>query len=371
DIGGRYSVLSYFGIVPAAIMGIDITQMLGRAQRMEQECVPLVPVEENPGVILGATIGTLARLGRNKLTFVCSPAIGSLGLWMEQLLAESTGKHGMGIVPVAAEPLGDPSDYGDDRLFAYFRLAGEVDEEQERRMQALETARQPYVRITLHDAFDLGQEFFRWEMATATAGSILTINPFDEPNVQESKDNTTRLLREYTSTHRLPQPKPALKGDGVALSSNRDLGADSLAQALQRYLAEVKPGDYVALMAYIEPTPANEQALQAIRRPICDRLKVATTLGFGPRFLHSTGQLHKGGPNIGVFIQFIATDGLDLPIPGQPYSFQTLIDAQALGDLLALEKHGARVIRLNLGTDVAGGLQTVQKAINEAVGIGQ
>lgn len=367
DIGGRYSALSYFGMVPGAIMGVDIQSMLSHAQRMEQNCVPVVPIEENPGVVLGATLGALAKAGRNKVTFICSPAIGSLGLWMEQLIAESTGKHGAGIVPVAAEAAGSPDDYGPDRLFAYFRLSGQIDEEQERRMQALEAARQPQVRITLHDPIDLGQEFFRWEMATATAGSVLGINPFDEPNVQESKDNTNRLLKEYRSSQTLPQPRPRLQADGVALSSNRDLQGSDLAGALRSFLAETKAGDYVALMAYIEPTDANEQALQRIRGVIRDRLKVATTLGFGPRFLHSTGQLHKGGPNIGVFMQFTGVDGEDLEIPGEPYSFQTLLDAQALGDLLSLEQHGCRVIRLNLGHAIAAGLQTVHAAIEQAL----
>jgi transaldolase/glucose-6-phosphate isomerase len=371
DIGGRYSALSYFGMVPGAIMGVDITALLSRAQRMEQCCVPVVPVEQNPGVLLGAAIGVLATAGRNKLTFVCSPPIGSFGLWLEQLIAESTGKEGTGVVPIATEPLGDPGDYGDDRLFVYVRLAGKEDAEQERRMAALETAKQPLLRITLQDPLDLGQEFFRWEMATATAAAILGINPFDEPNVQESKDNTKRLLREYESTQRLPQPRASVESDGIALSSRRALGGDGLVGGLRGFLSEVRPGDYVALMAYIEPTEENEQKLAQMRAAIETRLRVATTLGFGPRFLHSTGQLHKGGPNLGVYIQLTGVDGEDLAIPGDSYSFQILIDAQALGDLLSLENHGRRVIRLNLGTNVPAGLDAVRQAVTEALGIGQ
>ena len=370
DIGGRYSALSYFGMVPAAIMGIDVATLLGRAQRMEQCCVPAVSIDQSPGLRLGAVIGTLAKAGRNKLTFICSPAIGSLGLWLEQLIAESTGKHGTGIVPVAGEPLGEPDAYGDDRLFIYVRLAGQIDAEQERRMAALEAGGQPQVHITLSDPLDLGQEFFRWEMATATAGSLLAINPFDEPNVQESKDNTTRLLREFASSGRLTKPEARVHSDGVSLITSHNLQTNGsrggLARALRNFFAEVRPGDYVALMAYLEPSDEHEQEIEPVRLQVRDQLKVATTLGFGPRFLHSTGQLHKGGPNIGVFIQITGVDGSDLAVPGRPYSFQTLIDAQALGDLLALEQHGARVIRLETGDDVISGLHTIRAAVTEA-----
>ncbi len=315
DIGGRYSALSYFGMVPAAIMGADAAGLLDRAQRMEQCCVPVVPLEENAGAVLGAAMGALAQAGRNKVTFVCSPAIGSLGLWLEQLLAESTGKEGTGLIPIAAEPLGNPDVYGDDRLFVYLRLRQHADPDQDRWIEALEDGKQPQVRITLNDPLDLGQEFFRWEMATATAGSILRINPFDEPNVQESKDNTVRLLNEFDLYHKLPQPKPTVSGNGVAVVCDRDLGARSngagLTSALRSFLGEVRPGDYVALMAYIDPVDANEQVLQKLRSQIRDRLRVATTVGFGPRFLHSTGQLHKGGPDTGVFVQITGIDGSD------------------------------------------------------------
>jgi len=371
DIGGRYSALSYFGIVPAALMGIDIGVVLSRAQRMEQSCVPVVPIERNPGVRLGATLAALAKTGRDKVTFVCSPEIGSLGLWLEQLLAESTGKAGTGLIPVASEPLGAPDDYGSDRLFVYMRLTDRPDESQDRGLDALDAVREPQVRISLDDPLDLGQEFFRWEMATATAGSILKINPFDEPNVQESKDNTVSLLKNFELFRTLPQPKPNLHSHGVSLSSNRTVPisgiGDGLAEALHGYFAEVRPGDYVALMAYIAPTEEHLRIFQRMRFKIRNVLKVPTTLGFGPRFLHSTGQLHKGGPDSGVFIQVTGIDGPDLEIPGESYGFQTLIDAQALGDLRSLEQHGRRVIRLDLRDDVASGLATVEAAIAEAL----
>ena len=372
DIGGRYSALSFFGMVPAAVMGIDIVALLNRARRMEQCCVPVVPIEQNVGVVLGAAMGTLAQSGRNKVTFICSPKIGSLGLWLEQLLAESTGKEGTGLIPIAGEPLGALDVYGDDRLFVYLRLSQHADPDQDRQIEALAAAKQPQVRISINDPLDLGQEFFRWEMATSTAGSVLKINPFDEPNVQESKDNTVRLLNEFDLYHKLPQPKPTVAGRGVSLISDRDLGAagngDGLTANLKSFFAEVRPGDYVAFMAYIDPSDANAESLQRLRVTVRDRLRVATTTGFGPRFLHSTGQLHKGGPNTGVFIQITGVDGSDQPVPGRSYTFQTLIDAQALGDLQALQKHQRRVVRLDLGRDVATGLPVLQSAIREALG---
>ena len=371
DIGGRYSALSYFGIVPAALMGIDITALLGRAQRMEQTCAPVVPTGQNPGVRLGAALGALAKAGRDKVTFVCSPAVESLGLWMEQLLAESTGKSGTGLIPVAAEPLGSPNDYAQDRLFVYFRLSGGSEESQDLAIDSLDATRAPQVRIELSDPLDLGQEFFRWEMATATAGSILKINPFDEPNVQESKDNTVALLKNYALFRSLPQPKPQAASHGIHLSSNQALPVvspgDGLVGALHSYFGELRPGDYVALMAYIAPTEEHARAFQRMRFKIRNRLKVATTFGFGPRFLHSTGQLHKGGPDTGVFIQVTGIDGPDIEIPGESYGFQTLIDAQALGDLRSLEQHGRRVIRLDLRDDVASGLAMLESVIAEAL----
>ena len=371
DIGGRYSALSYFGVVPAAIMGVDVATLLSRAQRMEQSCVPVVPADRNPGLRLGTMLGALAKAGRDKITFVCSPEIGTLGLWLEQLLAESTGKSGTGLIPVAGEPLGAPDDYGRDRLFVYLRSAQHPDAAQDLALDALDATRVPHLRITLEDPLDLGQEFFRWEMATATAGAVLKINPFDEPNVQESKDNTVGLLNNFELYRALPQPKPSLISHGVSLSSNRSLPisttGDGLAGALHSYFGEVRPGDYVALMAYIAPTDANERLFQRIRFKIRNVHKVATTFGFGPRFLHSTGQLHKGGPDSGVFLQITGIDGPDLEIPGESYGFQTLIDAQALGDLRSLEQHGRRVIRMDLGKDVLSGLSIVEAAIAEAL----
>ncbi len=370
DIGGRYSALSYFGLVPAAVMGMDVAALLDRAQRMEQACVPVVPTEENAAAVLGAVMGSLAKAGRNKVTFVCSPKIGSLGLWLEQLLAESTGKEGTGLIPVASEPLGDPEDYGDDRLFVYVRLAQHADPEQDRKIEALEAAKQPQVRISLQDPIELGQEFFRWEMATATAGSILRINPFDEPNVQESKDNTVRLLQEFEMSRRLRQPRPVVSSYGVSVVTAEGLGTncENLRDALRAFLQEVRPGDYLALMMYAAPSERYEKLLQQMRLQVRDHLQVATTVGFGPRFLHSTGQLHKGGPNTGVFIKITGVDGADVQVPGKPYTFQTLIDAQSLGDLQALQQHQRRAVRLDLGKDIETGLAIVDSAVAEAFG---
>lgn len=351
DIGGRYSVLSYFGLVPAALAGIDVARLVDRALAMAEDCRR--PGEDNPGLRFGATIGALATRGRDKLTIVTGPQLASFGDWAEQLIAESTGKHGRGIVPIAGEAVGAAAVYGDDRLFVQLALPGDA---------SLATE-QPLVRFDLADPYDLGGEFLRWEFATAVAGKVLDINPFDQPNVQESKDNTNRLLGEFARAGRLPEPEPVAAGEGLALSAPGDGagGAGSVAEALRGFLAGVRPGDYLALQGYFAATPEHEAALQRLRLALRDRLRVATTLGYGPRFLHSTGQLHKGGANNGVFIQFVApgADGGDLPIPGQTYGFGTLKAAQALGDLQSLATHGRRAIRIDLGGDIAGGLRKV------------
>jgi glucose-6-phosphate isomerase len=371
DIGEPYSALSYFGIIPAALMGIDITELLRRARRLAESCTPEVPLEQNPGAVLGAVMGALALTERNKVTFVCSPQIEPLGLWLEQLIAESTGKEGTGAIPITDEPLGHPQDYGGDRLFVCLRLAGHADPEQDRRMAALQAARHPQVHISLSDPLDLGQEFFRWELAIATAGSILNINPFDEPNVRESQDNTVRLLREFESHGTLPRPEPSVSSRGVSLMNGHSAGAcegtDGLLRKLREFIRQVQPGDYVALLAYLDTTEANADQMRRIRLLIRDRLRVATTAGFGPRCLHSTGQLHKGGPNSGVYIQITSSDCVDEPVPGRSYSFKTLIDAQALGDLQALQQHRRRVIRLDVGRDVAAGFTALESALREAL----
>jgi transaldolase/glucose-6-phosphate isomerase len=373
EIGGRYSALSNFGIVPAAIMGVNVEHLLYRAERMRHSCDSCVPPEDNPGVMLGVAMGELAKQGRDKITFITSPAIGALGAWMEQLIAESTGKEGKGIVPIDDEPLGAPEVYGADRFFAYIRYSGGADAAQDAKVAALEKAGHPVVRIELTDLINLGEEFFLWEIATAVAGSLLGINAFDQPNVQESKDYTKNFLDEYKKNGRLPEEEPVLTADGVKIygdAANREAlkGASTLGAALKAHLARVKAGDYVALNAYVERTDVSHQALQGMRLRVRDRKTVATTLGYGPRFLHSTGQLHKGGPNSGVFIQITSDDAQDLPIPGEPYTFGVLKAAQALGDFVCLGKRNRRAIRVHLGADVNAGLKKLQAAMEKVLG---
>ena len=372
DIGGRYSALSNFGLVPAAIMGVNVEHLLYRAERMRQRCDSSVPPEDNPGVRLGVVMGELAKQGRDKITFVTSPAVWDLGAWIEQLIAESTGKEGKGIVPVDDEPLGPPEAYGQDRLFAYIRYTGGVDAAQDAKVAALEKAGHPVVRIELADLIDLGEEFFLWEMATAVAGSMLGINAFDQPNVQESKDYTKSFLDGYKKAGRLPEEEPILTADGIKVygdAANRQAlkGADTLEDALKAHFARVQAGDYFAVNAFVERTDASRQALQAIRLRVRDKKKVATTLGYGPRFLHSTGQLHKGGPNTGVFLQITSDDAEDLPIPGEPYTFGVLKAAQALGDFLSLSKRNRRALRVHLGKDVVAGLKKLQAAVEKVL----
>ena len=291
---------------------------------MAEACAACVPALENPAAWLGAILGEGALAGRNKATFLLSAGIASFGLWAEQLIAESTGKEGKGILPVADEPLGDPEVYGDDRVFVAMSLAGEADSQADARLAALEQAGHPVVHLRLDDRYDLGQEFFRWEFATAVAGAVLRINPFDQPNVAESKANTKAVL-----AGRDP-PSPAAS-----------------AAELERFLAGIRPGDYLAIMAYLPPTAENDRRLAAIRLRLRDRLRVATTLGYGPRFLHSTGQLHKGGPPTGHFLQIAEPSPEDLAIPGQPFGFRELEAAQAEGDLRALRSRGRPAIRID------------------------
>lgn len=335
DIGGRYSALSYFGMVPAAVMGLSVTRLLAGAQAMGLACRTEDPAR-NPGLFLGAVLGTAATNGRDKCTIVCSPRVATLGAWLEQLLAESTGKEGKGIVPVEGEPLGAPDRYGQDRLFIHVRVEGDQDSEQELAVEALRAAGHPVLVLEMADTYDIGGEFFCWEVATATAGAILGINPFDQPNVQESKDNTRAALERYRQT-----------GDfGIDLSAEPMQGAEEL-------LNTIKPGDYFAILAYTEPTPEVDEALRRIRVAIRDRFGVATTAGYGPRYLHSTGQLHKGGPNTGVYLMLTDQRGEDIPIPGEDYGFKTLVQAQWAGDLKSLRDHGRRVAMVPMSDDRA------------------
>ncbi len=362
DIGGRYSALSFFGLLPAALMGVDVEELLARALRMVHACVSCVDVENNPGLQLGTALGEIGRQGRNKVTFLVPESISTLGMWLEQLLAESTGKEGQGLLPVAGEQIGDPQVYGEDRFFAYFRLNGKEDEELDKGVEALKEAGHPVVTIQMDDRLDLGQEFFRWEIATATAGAILGINAFNQPNVQESKDNTNRLLKTVREEGELPREEPLLKETPLSLYA-QEKKASTIADSIAEFLDQAKAGDYIALMAYMAESADDERALQEIRMQLRDSLHIASTLGYGPRFLHSTGQYHKGGPNNGLFLQLTVDEPKDAQIPEQPYTFGMLQRAQSLGDLEALHKHGRRAIRIHLGTDANKGLEALKKSV--------
>jgi transaldolase / glucose-6-phosphate isomerase len=370
DIGGRYSALSYFGMVPAALMGIDLKKLLDRAKEMAQACAAVMPAAANPAVQLGTFIGECARAGRDKLTLVTDEKIVSLGLWIEQLIAESTGKEGKGILPVAGEPLGGPAVYGEDRVFISVSI-GASSQGMKSKLDALTAAGHPAAYRQLTDLYDLGAEFFLWEFATACAGWRLGINPFDQPNVQESKDATKELLSTFVNQGSLPEQTPLVAENGLTIfaegHTREALPATSVSDALRAHLATVKQGDYIALLNYIEETPAIEARLQEIRTLLRDTTKCATTTGYGPRFLHSTGQMHKGGPDTGVFFQITAKDAHDFPVPEEPYSFSILKQAQALGDFRSLVAHGRRALRVDLGADVLVGLQRLHELIAAAL----
>jgi transaldolase/glucose-6-phosphate isomerase len=365
DIGGRYSALSYFGMAPAALMGLDVRRLLRQAQRMAEACGTRTAIDQNPAAMLGAVMAECALAGRDKLTIVTDQKLAALGLWVEQLIAESTGKEGKGIIPVVLEPRGTVSDYGRDRVFVSISV-GPLDEETASRLTAIEAAGHPVVYRNPSEVYDLGAEFFLWEMATAFAGWRLGINAFDQPNVQESKDATKALLEKYQREGKLEE-QVALASDGqLTVYGDSEVGASapSVGEALRAHCAKIKPGDYVALLAYIEETPETEAALQKIRASIRQATQCANTMGYGPRFLHSTGQLHKGGPDSGVFIQITAPDKVDFPVPEASYTFTILKDAQALGDFQSLLKHGRRAIRVDLGDDVIAGLAKLQVLID-------
>jgi transaldolase/glucose-6-phosphate isomerase len=376
SIGGRYSALSDFGMVPAAIMGLDTQKFLDRAEEMAHACKSCVPVDDNPGVILGLILGTLATNGRDKVTIITSPGISDLGAWLEQLIAESTGKEGHGIIPVDREQLGPPEVYGEDRVFAYLRLESTPDRAQDEKVATLEQAGHPVVRIAVGDIYDLGQEFFRWEIATAVAGSIIGINAFNQPDVEASKIATRNLTSEYERTGSLPAEKPIFEEGGIKLFTD-DKNAAALAQAagsdkslvgyLRSHLNRLKTGDYFALLAYVRMFAEHQQLLQQMRHAVRDRKHVATCLGFGPRFLHSTGQAYKGGPNSGVFLQVTCDDASDLPVPGQKYTFGTVKAAQARGDFQVLAERNRRALRVHLGTDVKADLAKLNSALSRVL----
>jgi len=351
SIGGRYSALSDFGMAPAAIMGLDVARFLALATEMADRCGPAVRVADNPGALLGILLGVLARRGHDKVTLVTSPGIGALGVWLEQLLAESTGKVGKGLIPVDGEPLGAPAVYGDDRHFVYVRLDSAADPAQDEAMAALERAGQPVVRLRVPDPYHLGAEFFRWEVATAVAGAIIGVNPFDQPDVEASKVATRALTDHYENAGALPPDSPLGVSD------------PAFAATLKAHLESIKPGDYAAFLAYVPMNETHEAELSAIRLAVRDRLRVATCVAFGPRYLHSTGQAYKGGPNSGVFVQITCDDADDLPVPGRRYSFGVVKNAQALGDFQVLRERGRRALRVHLGTDVKNGLARLRQAI--------
>lgn len=373
DIGGRYSALSYFGMAPAALMGLDVEKLLRGAEAMGEVCRTRTVTNDNPAAMLGAVMAECALAGRDKLTIIPDQKLSALGLWVEQLIAESTGKEGKGIIPVVGEPLGPPAAYGADRIFVSISV-GPVEPETELKLKALEAAGHPVVYRSLGDVYELGAEFFLWEMATAFAGWRLGINPFDQPNVQESKDATKALLETYARAGKLPEQSPLASDDQLTVYTGEGdgevggAGSNSVREALRAHCAEVKPGDYVALLAYLEETPETEAALQKIRMILRDATRCATTTGYGPRFLHSTGQLHKGGPDSGVFIQITAPDKTDFPVPGDAFTFSILKDAQALGDFQSLLKHGRRAIRVDLGDDVLVGLVKLRELIEGILG---
>ncbi|MGH9434796.1 MAG: bifunctional transaldolase/phosoglucose isomerase [Terriglobia bacterium] len=374
-IGGRYSALSDFGMVPASVMGLDVPKLLDNAEVMATSCSSCVPIDKNPGVTLGHVLGTLARHGRDKVTIVTSPGIREFGAWLEQLLAESTGKQGRGLIPVDGERLGDPGVYGSDRVFVYLRLEPAPDPAQDSALDRLEKAGQPIIRISLEDKYDLGREFFRWEVATAVAGAIIGINAFNQPDVEASKVATRKLTAEYEKAGKLPAETPIAEDQGLKLfadSANakaltKGSAGKTLAGILRAHLGRLQAGDYFAVLGYIEMNQAHENALQSLRHAVRDAKHVATCLGFGPRFLHSTGQAYKGGPNTGVFLQITCDDAVDLPVPGHKFTFGVVKSAQARGDLQVLAARKRRLLRVHLGTDVRAGLATLATAVTQAL----
>jgi transaldolase/glucose-6-phosphate isomerase len=372
-IGGRYSALSDFGLVPHAAMGLDTEKLLQRAKVMVDAAKK--PVTENPAVRLGLVLATAAaRLGRDKVTLVCSPSLYDLGAWLEQLLAESTGKLGKGLVPVDREPAAQVADYGKDRVFAYIAYSKDDDAEQSARVDALERSGQPVVRISVDDLHDIGQVFVQWEIATAVAGSVLGINAFDQPDVEASKVVTRQLTAAFEETGSLPAEQPIADQDGMKLFTDTENakalqqnGGKSIGDLIRAHLDRIKNGDYFGLLAYIPMFPHYEAKLQEIRRHILESKQAATVLGFGPRFLHSTGQAYKGGPNSGVFVQITCDEAHDLPIPGQKYTFGIVKAAQARGDFEVLAQRHRRALRVHLGKDVGKGLDKLANLISAAL----
>ncbi len=371
EIGGRFSVLSVFGMIPASAMGIDVEDFLNRTSEMVSACKNDNPIE-NAGAVLGTILGVCQTSGRDKLTIFTSPEIHDVGAWLEQLIAESTGKDDIAIVPVDREMIQPPEKYGNDRIFAYLKLEGESNAENEAKIAALEKSGQPVVRITLSDKMNLGQEFFRWEFATAIAGAIMNINPFNQPDVEAAKIEAKKLTEEYEKTGELPDEKPFFEEGGVKLFTDVKnanelselVGAESLANYFKAHFSRIKKDDYFALLAYVEMNGDTENLLQKIRHSVLEDKKVATCLGFGPRFLHSTGQAYKGGANNGVVLQITSDDVEDLPVPDQKYTFGVVKAAQARGDFQVLLDRERRALRVHLVADAKSGLEKILSLIS-------
>ena len=372
-IGGRFSALSNFGVVVAAVAGLDTAKLLAEAAKGVASAKQAPSA--NPAVQLGLALGSAANAGRDKITIFTSPEIHDLGAWLEQLIAESTGKLGKGITPVDREAITAPEVYGNDRIFTYVRLTGTADVSQDAKVAALEAAGHPVVHIEISDLYEIFGQFFTWEVATAVAGSVMGINPFNQPDVESAKIETRALTSAYEQTGKLPERKPILNDAGIELYATDAYAATlkaaapsaTLAGLLRAHFSQIHPGDYFAALAFLPMFPEHEAAIQLFRHKVRDAKRVATCLGFGPRFLHSTGQDYKGGPNTGVFLQITADHAFDVEIPGQKLSFGVVIDAQAGGDLAVLESRGRRALRVHLGSDIAAGLKTLSKAIDQAL----
>jgi transaldolase/glucose-6-phosphate isomerase len=372
SIGGRYSALSNFGMVPAAAMGLNLGKFLKSTEGMVKKCGAGSQADANPGVILGAILGVAANHGRDKVTIIASPGIHDLGAWLEQLLAESTGKIGKGIIPVDREALGKPAVYGNDRVFAYLRLATKPNKAQDAAVAALQKAGQPVVHITLPNIYTMGQEFFRWEIATAVAGSIIGIDAFNQPDVEASKIETKKLTTQYETTGSLPPETPFFTSkEAKCFADDKNAaalsGGKSLGDVLKAHLSRIHAGDYFAVLGYIPMNAENEKALQTIRHSVRNAKRVATCLGFGPRFLHSTGQAYKGGPNSGVFLQITCDDPTDIAVPGQKYTFGLVKSAQARGDFAVLAERGRRALRVHLGKNLKSGLAALAKTVSQSL----
>jgi glucose-6-phosphate isomerase len=372
-IGGRFSALSNFGVVVATVAGLDYPKLLVEAAKAVASAKK--PTAENPAVQLGLLMGTAANAGRDKITIFTSPEIYDLGAWMEQLIAESTGKLGKGITPVDREAIAAPAMYGKDRIFAYVRLKSTADASQDAKVAAIEAAGHPVIHIEIEDLYEIFGQFFAWEVATAVAGAVMGINPFNQPDVESAKIETRALTAAYEETGKLPERQPVLVDAGIKIYATAAYAATLKAAApgqtlvglLREHLNQIHAGDYFAALAYLPMFPEHEAAIQVLRHKVRDAKRVATCLGFGPRFLHSTGQDYKGGPNTGVFLEITADHGVDVAIPGQKFSFGVVIDAQAAGDFAVLEARGRRAVRIHLGADVAAGLKTLGAAIDKAL----